>query len=412
MSPTASPTVDIHTHIYPPSYLSLLSSRTTPPQLLNLPRPSPSLPAPPPRLIILPSDTPASNPSTPPSHLGRPIGPEYSSVPHILSFMTTHRISISILSLANPWLDFLPASDSAAWARRINTELCTISAASSGRLYAFGVLPLTAPLPAILSEISFLTTDPRCKQYIKGIILGTTGLGAGLDDPALHPIFAALASPNSQLLIFIHPHYGLPASVFGPRAHDSGHVLPLSLGFPLETTIAFTRLWLSGTFDAFPGLRVLLAHAGGAVPALAGRGGGGRVRGPKRGMEEVLRENVFLDAVSYSATATKAAVEMVGKGRVLFGTDHPFFPPVGGRARGQEADGAEEGQRKEGSAGEIEQAVEEEEQEEWTSVRTNVEAVKGALGDDEEGIRGVLGGNAVRLFGLDVDALGEGGGEI
>lgn len=226
-------------------------------------------------------------------------------------------------------------------------------------------------------------------------------------------------------------------------------MLPLSLGFPLETTIAFTRMWLAGTFDAFPGLRVLLAHAGGAVTALAGRvgscvehergfydagiegvdgrggegRGGGRVRGPKRGIDQVLRENVYLDAVSYSATTTKAAVEMVGKGRVLFGTDHPFFPPVGGRARGREAEGsggrgekdgdgegAEEGQRKEGSGGEMEQGEEEEEQEEWTSVRTNVEAVEGAFGDDEEGIRAVLGGNAVRLFGLDVDALGGGRG--
>lgn len=199
-------------------------------------------------------------------------------------------------------------------------------------------------------------------------------------------------------------------------------MLPLSLGFPLETTIAFTRLWLSGAFDRFPGLRVLLAHAGGAVTALAGRvgscvvhergfydadaddgrgGGGGdgcRVRGPKRGLDEVLRENVYLDAVSYSATTTKAAVEMVGSGRVLFGTDHPFFPPVGGREVGKGESG-----------GEKEQA--EEEQEEWMSVRTNTEAVKGAFGDDEEGIRGVMGGNAVRLFGLDVDALGEGGVE-
>lgn len=156
----------------------------------------------------------------------------------------------------------------------------------------------------------------------------------------------------------------------------------------------------------------MLAHAGGAMTALAGRvqscvehergyyassgagagvagedgeggegddGGQGahhgeRIGGPKRSLEEVLRGNVYLDAVSYSAVGTRAAVEVVGRERVLFGTDHPFFPPLG------------------------------EQHEEWMSVRTNVEAVRGALGEDEEGIKGVMGGNAVRIFGLDDEA--------
>lgn len=208
---------------------------------------------------------------------------------------------------------------------------------------------------------------------------------------------------------------------------DSGHVLPLALGFPLETTIAFTRMWLAGVFDRFPGLKVLLAHAGGAVPALAGRvgscvehergfydasekgkdggegaesGRGARVRGPKRSLETVLRENVYLDAVSYSATGVRAAVEVVGRERVLFGTDHPFFPPVGVGGKKEEGDG-DGGGEGHGSG--------KEEESEWTSVTTNVEAVKNAFGsEDIDSIKGVLGGNAIRLFGLDVDSGGGG----
>ncbi len=102
--------------------------------------------------------------------------------------------------------------------------------------------------------------------------------------------------------------------------------------------------------------------------------GGGR--GPKRGLKEVLRENVWLDAVVYSSTGVRAAVDVVGKDRVLFGTDHPFFPPL--------EEGAEE----------------------WVSVGTNVEAVKEAFGEDEEGARGVLGKTAMELLGLDVSGAG------
>ncbi|KAK5239346.1 hypothetical protein LTR16_012049, partial [Cryomyces antarcticus] len=99
--------------------------------------------------------------------------------------------------------------------------------------------------------------------------MGTSGVGSGLDDPALDPIYEALEKTGQ--LVFLHPHYGLPNSVYGPRASDYGHVLPLALGFPLETTIAVTRMLLSGVFDRFQKLKVLLAHSGGTLPFLAGR---------------------------------------------------------------------------------------------------------------------------------------------
>ncbi|KAL8825125.1 MAG: hypothetical protein Q9170_007918 [Blastenia crenularia] len=296
--------------------------------------------------------------------------------------MKTHSITTSILSLANPWFDFLPPSSAAAWATKINDELNTLSHSSNGRIYAFGCLPLSSPVPEIIAEISRLAS-PSC-PFIRGIILGTSGLGAGLDDSALEPVWAALEA--EEMLVFIHPHYGLPSSVFGSRMQESGHVLPLALGFPLETTIAFTRMYLVGMFDRYPSLKILLAHAGGAVPALAGRvqscvehergycdEKGKRVGGPVRTLAEVLRENVYLDAVSYSEAGIRAAVEMVGEDRVLFGTDHPFFPPL------------EEGK------------------EEWMSVKTNVDAVRAAT--EDEGTEAILGGNAVRLLQLDTGSL-------
>ncbi|KAI4159454.1 MAG: hypothetical protein L6R39_000356 [Caloplaca ligustica] len=293
--------------------------------------------------------------------------------------MNTHKIDISVLSLANPWLDFLKASEAAKWARKINDELNNISANSKGRIYAFGCLPLSAPVPDTVAEIKRLAS-PTC-SHIHGIILGTSGLGNGLDDSAMIPVWQALQ--EHKLLAFIHPHYGLPSEVFGSRMQESGHVLPLSLGFPLETTIAFTRMYLVGVFDRFPCLQILLAHAGGAVPALAGRvqscvehergyygDEGKRVGGPTRTIGEVLRRNVYLDAVSYSETGLRAAVDMVGKDRLMFGTDHPFFPPLG------------------------------EEQDQWTSVKTNVDVVRTVFERDEEGMKGVLGGNAAEHFGF------------
>jgi predicted TIM-barrel fold metal-dependent hydrolase len=371
--------VDVHTHLYPPSYIDLLSSRKTVPYIY---KPSDGSE---PRLIILPSDDDASKP---PSSRGRPIDSSYSSLEVKRTFMTQHNITISVISLANPWLDFLEPSAAPYIARTINDDLETSCANfnksslsttnPAQKLYAFGTLPLSAPPAAITAEISRMESLP----HIKGIIMGTTGLGAGLDDPALDPIYSALESTST--LVFLHPHYGLPSSSFGGDATLSrtGHVLPLALGFPLETTIAITRAFLSGVFDKFPNLQILLAHSGGTLPFLAGRiqscvaherdfiANGGTKPGPKRDIGDVLKTNIYLDAVIYGEPGLKAAVDASSHDRVMFGTDHPFFPPLKSRdAR-------------------------------WESVDTNLNAIEGAIGS-ERVTRAILGGNALRVLGIE-----------
>ena len=134
-------------------------------------------------------------------------------------------------------------------------------------------------------------------------------------------------SPNNSS--FYIPHYGLPSSVYGPRASEYGHVLPLALGFPLETTIAVTRMLLSGVWDRFTKLNVLLAHSGGTLPFLAGRiescilhDGHLKVHGKtekRRDVWDILKNNVYLDAVIYSEVGLKAALDASGSDRLLFG---------------------------------------------------------------------------------------------
>ncbi|KAL0253143.1 hypothetical protein SLS55_010595 [Diplodia seriata] len=369
------PTVDVHTHVYPPSYMALLRSRTTVPYIRNFPDAPDSA-----RLIILPGEDSASTPST---SRGRPIGPEYHSIAHKLAFMDAHHISASVISLANPWLDFL-TDDPAAAARTasaINDEIEALCAAHPRRLYHFATLPLSASAAAVCAEIARIADGslPHCR----GVIIGTSGLGAGagLDDPLLEPVWAALA--EGDLLAFVHPHYGLPAGVYGPRAAaEYGHVLPLAVGFPVETTVAVARMLLGGVWERHGALKVLLAHSGGTLPFLAGRiescvAHDGHLKGVgrterMRSLWEVLRTNVYLDAVVYSELGLKAAVEASGKDRIMFGTDHPFFPPLDG------------------------------EETEWLSVKTNYAAIKQAFDGDELAAEAVLGGNAARILKLDL----------
>ncbi|KAI1330448.1 2-amino-3-carboxymuconate-6-semialdehyde decarboxylase [Xylariaceae sp. FL0255] len=379
MSSSKSKIVDIHTHMYPPAYVELLESRKTIPLIRRFPG------AKDPRYIILPAEAEALDKISSSSetlnqsqHLpGRPVTTHYSSLDQKLHFMDTHGIDISVISLANPWLDFVASESAGATAKSINGSFSTMCASAPGRLFFFATLPLTAPPEILLASIGHI----RSLKYCRGVILGTSGLGKGLDDTALIPVLRALAANN--LMIFLHPHYGLPSEVWGPRATDEyGHVLPLALGFPMETTIAVARMYLAGIFDLIPDLKMLLAHSGGTLPFLAGRIEScivhdghlvreGKVSATRRTIWQVLKEQIYLDAVIYSDVGLKAAIDASGVDRLMFGTDHPFFPPLGSDEQG-----------------------------EWESMVWNKDAVVKALGDGSEETGKVMGGNAVEVLEL------------
>lgn len=366
--------VDIHTHMYPPQYIKMLESRSTIPLVRKFPH------APEPRLILLDSELAdlekAENDSStkPP---GRPLTSHFASLEQKIHFMDTHHIDISVISLANPWLDFVDPSQAGKLAESVNDEFSAMCGKHHRRLFFFGTLPLTAPLETLQASVSHL----KGLRYCRGVILGTSGLGKGLDDPNLLPVFEVIAAAN--LTVFLHPHYGLPNDVWGPRAGEYGHVLPLALGFPVETTIAVARMFLAGVFDKVRHLRMLLAHSGGTLPFLAGRIEScivhdgqlvreGKVGPGRRTVWDVLKQQIYLDAVIYSEAGLKAAIHASGSDRLMFGTDHPFFPPITTNEQGQ-----------------------------WESVSLNADAVANAVGQESAEAKAIMGSNAIRILRLD-----------
>jgi aminocarboxymuconate-semialdehyde decarboxylase len=147
-------------------------------------------------------------------------------------------------SSANPWLDFLSASEANSLAKELNEDLEKFCSSSpklycpsfrgkppKKRLYGLGLLPLVPG--ASSSDVLEAITQVSSLPHLKGVIMGTKGLGRGLDDAELEPVWQAIE--RDGLVVFLHPHYGVPSSMWGER--DNGHVLPLALGFPFETTI-------------------------------------------------------------------------------------------------------------------------------------------------------------------------------
>lgn len=40
---------------------------------------------------------------------------------------------------------------------------------------------------------------------------------------------------------------------------------------------------------------------------------------------------MYFDAISYGTPALQSLIQQVGEDRIMFGTDNPFFPPVGAK---------------------------------------------------------------------------------
>jgi predicted TIM-barrel fold metal-dependent hydrolase len=292
--------------------------------------------------------------------------------------MDEHGVGISVLSLGNPWLDFLTTAnerlEAGQVAVKINQELEDMCCAHEGRLYHFAVLPLTAPMPTVLDVIGGLSTQTHCR----GVVMGYAGFGSGVDDPEFLPVLQAVAKAN--LPVFFHPNYGLPNDVFGPCCSDHGQVLPVSLGFTTETAVAFTRMYLARVFEKIPGLLIILPHAGGTLPSVIGRieaciandkmyQSRLSTNAVQRSPRDVLKNNVYIDGITFDSGALRAAANAIGVDCVMFGTDHPLFPSL----------------RKDGK---------------YDALIRNQKAAEECFGSDTAEYDSIMGGNALNVLRL------------
>ncbi len=88
--------------------------------------------------------------------------------------MNTHDIAVSVVSSANPWIDFVEPDEAPALAAQLNDDLEAICAVTAGRLLGFGVLALQRP-ETCAAELKRIAGHP----HMRGVIIGSAGRGKG-----------------------------------------------------------------------------------------------------------------------------------------------------------------------------------------------------------------------------------------
>ena len=169
------------------------------------------------------------------------------------------------------------------------------------------------------------------KLGLKGAIINSHTRGEYLDNPKFWPIFEAAEALDVP--IYLHPN--TPARAWIAPFLESG-LDGAIFGFAVETGLHLLRIVVSGVFDRFPNLRIVVGHLGEGLPYWLFRidfmhermVAGNRypnVKKLRKRPSEYLKENVY---VTTSGMAWEPPIlyaqSVLGMERVLYAMDYPY----------------------------------------------------------------------------------------
>jgi predicted TIM-barrel fold metal-dependent hydrolase len=177
-----------------------------------------------------------------------------------LSMMDQLQIEKAILSISSPGSNFGDDTKAKQLSRRLNEEGTRLKHAHPGRFGIFAVTPLPNVNMAVEEAVYALD-----HLHADGVVVESNHRGIYQGDPCLNPLYAELNARKATL--FIHP---TSPSCAGCGTLALSYPAPM-LEFMFETTRAITNLVLSGATQRFPDIRIIVPHAGAALPVMASR---------------------------------------------------------------------------------------------------------------------------------------------
>lgn len=246
-------------------------------------------------------------------------GPQLTDVTRRLADMDRMAVDVQVISPAPfQYHYFAPPATGAALSREVNEGLQALVASHPTRFAALGTVPLQDPALAC-AEL----THAMVHLGLRGAEIGTNVNGLNLSDPklGLEPFFA-LAN-EMQAVLFLHP------VGYTEAGRLTEHYLNNVIGNPLETTVAASHLILDGVVARYPGIRFLLAHGGGYLAHYWARmDHAWQARPDCRGQIDrppshwLAQMNV--DTVLFDPVLLGRLIERQGADRVLMGSDYPY----------------------------------------------------------------------------------------
>ncbi len=239
--------------------------------------------------------------------------------------MDTAGIDVQVLS--HPIIQQLNAVEAVELAREANDYLAEAVRRYPKRFAGFATLPIAAPNIAA-EELERMVNEHGFKG---GYITGHTR-GRYLDDKFFWRILERAEALKVPL--YIHPtpppEPVIEAYYAGFSPEVTSGLSRAAWGWHIETAVHVLRLILSGAFDQFPGLQIMIGHMGEALPFMMPRID--NVLSPNitklnHPVVDYLRENIYYTFSGFNFTPTFLNLYLqVGADRIMFSADYPYSP--------------------------------------------------------------------------------------
>lgn len=235
-------------------------------------------------------------------------------------------VDVQVLSHGAPSLQRLDADLAVPLARKVNDRLKEAINAHPGRFEGFAALP-TADPKAAADELERTVT----KLGFKGAMLhGLTRENQFLDLPPFWPIYERAQALDVP--IYMHPavpHRAVIDAYYRDYLEQFPGLMTAAWGFTVETATQGIRLVLSGVFDRYPGLKIVLGHLGESLPFSAWRIDMALQRQGNRStpFRDTFRNHFWITTSgNFSTPALLCCMLEMGVDRILFSIDYPFVP--------------------------------------------------------------------------------------
>ena len=245
--------------------------------------------------------------------------PKLSDIAVRLADMDKMGIDIQAVSPAPfQYYYFAEPAFGAELARDVNDGIANLVTQWPDRFVGIGTVPLQN------ADMAVAELERAVKQLgLRGIEINTHVNGKNLTDPSLGLEKFFRRVDELGVALFMHPNG------FTSADRLVNHYFNNVIGNPLDTTVAVSHLIFDGVMERNPGLKVLLAHAGGYIAHYWARmDHAHRARPDCRTViskpPSSYLEKFYFDTITFDPTMLGNLISRYGADHVLLGTDYPY----------------------------------------------------------------------------------------
>jgi aminocarboxymuconate-semialdehyde decarboxylase len=205
-----------------------------------------------------------------------------------------------------------------AVAQTHNDSVAALAARQPERFVGMASVPLQAP------ALGVRELERARNLGLVGVMISPSIQGQALDEPVFEVFWDAAEALN--VLVFIHPFDAAPSGLLA--RYNLGNLA----GNLTDTGLAAAAIICGGVLERHPRLRVLLAHAGGTLPAMLGRIDDGFQRFAEMQSRLSRRPSAYLsqlwlDTIAFNPPFLRSLIALLGADRFVVGSDYPVGGP-------------------------------------------------------------------------------------